>query len=97
LKIKLKGPPFDTAEVFEAESQAVLNTLPEQNFQDAFKKWQKCWERCMLRTSYDSILNYCMTMLFNSLFNNNLIIFCYTYISGHYHPSSPHLILYNNQ
>jgi hypothetical protein len=31
----------------EAESQAVLNTLAEQDFQDAFKKWQKRWERCV--------------------------------------------------
>jgi hypothetical protein len=39
LKIKLKGHPFDTIEVLEAESQAVLNTLTEHDFQDAFKKW----------------------------------------------------------
>jgi hypothetical protein len=29
---------FDTIEVIEAESQAVLNTLTEHDFQDAFKK-----------------------------------------------------------
>jgi hypothetical protein len=33
--------------LIEAESQAVLNTLTEHNFQDAFNKWQKCWERCI--------------------------------------------------
>jgi hypothetical protein len=33
--------------VIEAESQVVLNTLTEQDFQDAFKKWQKRWERCI--------------------------------------------------
>jgi hypothetical protein len=43
--IKLKGRHFDTTEVIEAESQAVLNTLTEHDFQDAFKKWQKLWER----------------------------------------------------
>jgi hypothetical protein len=37
LKIKLKG----TIEVIEAESQAVLNTLTEYDFQNAFEKWQK--------------------------------------------------------
>jgi hypothetical protein len=37
LKIKLKGCRFDTIEVIEAESQAVLNTLTEHNFQDAVK------------------------------------------------------------
>jgi hypothetical protein len=29
---------FDTIEVMEAESLAVLNTLREHDFQDAFKK-----------------------------------------------------------
>jgi hypothetical protein len=37
LKIKLKGRHFDTIEVIEAESQAVLNTLTEHDFQDAIK------------------------------------------------------------
>jgi hypothetical protein len=32
----------------EAESQAVLNSLTEHNIQDAFKKWQKRLERCIL-------------------------------------------------
>jgi hypothetical protein len=47
LKIKLKGHRFDTIEVIEAESQVVFNTLTEHEFQDAFKKWQKHWERCI--------------------------------------------------
>jgi transposase len=47
LKIKLKGRRFDTTEASEAESQTVLNTLTEHDFQDAFKKWQKCWEWCI--------------------------------------------------
>jgi hypothetical protein len=29
----------------EAELQAVLTNLTQLDFQDAFKKWQKCWER----------------------------------------------------
>jgi hypothetical protein len=37
VNIKLKGRHFDTTEGIEAESQAVLNTLTEHNFQDAFK------------------------------------------------------------
>jgi hypothetical protein len=36
--MKMKGRHFDTNEVMEAESQAVLNTLIEHDFQDAFKK-----------------------------------------------------------
>jgi hypothetical protein len=34
LKIKLKGRHFDTTEVIKAESQVVLNTLTERDFQD---------------------------------------------------------------
>jgi hypothetical protein len=41
LKIKLKGHHFDIIEEIEAESQAMLNTLTEHDFQDAFKKCQK--------------------------------------------------------
>jgi hypothetical protein len=44
VKIKPYGRHFDTVEVIKVESQVVLNTLKEHNFQDAFKKWQKCWE-----------------------------------------------------
>jgi hypothetical protein len=38
LKIKLKGRHFDNILMIEAESQAVLNTLPEHDFLDAFEK-----------------------------------------------------------
>jgi hypothetical protein len=34
---KAEGHHFDTIEVIDAESQAVLNTLTEHDFQDAFK------------------------------------------------------------
>jgi hypothetical protein len=47
LKIKLKGRHFVTTVVMEAEPQAVLNTHTEHDFQDAFKKKQKRWERCI--------------------------------------------------
>jgi hypothetical protein len=33
--------------MIETESQAVLNTLTVHDFQDAFKKWQNRWERCI--------------------------------------------------
>jgi hypothetical protein len=36
LKIKLKGRNFDTIEVIKAESEAVLNTLTDHDFQDTF-------------------------------------------------------------
>jgi hypothetical protein len=41
LNIKLKSRNSDTIKVMEAQSQALLNTLSEHYFQDAFKKWQK--------------------------------------------------------
>jgi hypothetical protein len=44
LKIRLRGRHFDTTEVIEAESQAVLNIITEHDFQDEFKKWQKRWK-----------------------------------------------------
>jgi hypothetical protein len=47
LKIKLKCRHFDAIEVMEAELQVVLNTHTEHGFQDAFKQWQKRWERCI--------------------------------------------------
>jgi hypothetical protein len=37
LKIKLKGRYFDTIDVIKAELQAMLKTLTEHDFQDAFK------------------------------------------------------------
>jgi hypothetical protein len=46
-KIKLDDRQFDTTEVIETESQAMLNTHTEHDFQDAFKKCQKRWERCI--------------------------------------------------
>jgi hypothetical protein len=45
--MKLKGHHFDSMEVIEAESQVMLNTLIEHDFQDAFKNWQKHWEGCI--------------------------------------------------
>ncbi|PNF43640.1 hypothetical protein B7P43_G00693 [Cryptotermes secundus] len=47
MKIKLKGRRFDTVEEIQAETQTVLNTLTKKDFQDAFEKWQKRWDRCM--------------------------------------------------
>jgi hypothetical protein len=41
------GRHFDTTEMTEAGSQAVLNTLTEHDFKDAFKPWQMYWEQCI--------------------------------------------------
>jgi hypothetical protein len=37
LNIKLKGCNFDTVEVIEAESQAVLNNIIQHDFQDTYE------------------------------------------------------------
>jgi hypothetical protein len=41
LKKKLKGRHFDTIEVIETESQAVMNTITEHDFQDAFQNLRR--------------------------------------------------------
>jgi hypothetical protein len=38
MKMKLKGHRFDTTEEIQAESQRVLDTLTERDFQEAFQK-----------------------------------------------------------
>ena len=47
MKFKLKGRQFDTIEDIQAETQKVLDTLTEKNFQDAFQKWRRRWDRCL--------------------------------------------------
>jgi hypothetical protein len=47
LKVKLKVCHFNTIELIKAALWAVLNTITEHNFQDAFKKWQKLWGWCI--------------------------------------------------
>ena len=46
LKMKPKGRRFQTLEEIQAESQAVMNTLRENDFQECFKNWQRRWDRC---------------------------------------------------
>jgi len=41
MKLKLKGHRFDTIEEIQAESQRVLDTLIEKDFQEAFQKWRR--------------------------------------------------------
>jgi hypothetical protein len=47
VKIKLKGRHFIAVEVIEAESQVMMDTVTEHDFQSAFKQWQERWERCI--------------------------------------------------
>jgi hypothetical protein len=38
MKLKLKGRRFDTIEEIQSESERVLDTLTEKDFQEAFQK-----------------------------------------------------------
>ena len=46
VKMKLKGWRFQMLQEIQAESQAILNTLQENDFQECFKNWQRCWDHC---------------------------------------------------
>jgi hypothetical protein len=47
MKLKLKGHRFNTNEEIVTESQRVLDTLTENDFQEAFQKWRNRWDRCL--------------------------------------------------
>jgi hypothetical protein len=46
MEVKLKGSHFGTFEEIQAESQRMLDTLTEKDFQAAFQKWRR-WDRCL--------------------------------------------------
>jgi hypothetical protein len=46
MKLNLKGHRFETIEETQAESQEVLDTVTEKNFQETFYKWT-LWDRCL--------------------------------------------------
>jgi hypothetical protein len=45
MKLKLKGRRFDTIQEIQAESPKVLDILTGKDFQEAFQKLRKCWNR----------------------------------------------------
>ena len=47
MKLQLKGCPVDRVEEIQRESQNVLGTLREQDFQHAFQQWKRRWDRCV--------------------------------------------------
>jgi histone-lysine N-methyltransferase SETMAR len=47
MKLKMKGRRFGTIEEIQAESQRVLDTLTENDVQEAFQKWKRRWDRCL--------------------------------------------------
>jgi hypothetical protein len=47
MKLKLKRRRFGTTKEIQAESQRMLDTLTEKDFQEAFQKWRRRWDRCL--------------------------------------------------
>jgi hypothetical protein len=47
MKLKLEGRRFDTTEEIRAESQRMLDTLTEKDFQEVFQKWRRWWGWCL--------------------------------------------------
>jgi hypothetical protein len=45
--LKQKGRRFDIIEEIQAESQRVLGTLTEKDFQEALQKWRRRWNWCL--------------------------------------------------
>jgi hypothetical protein len=46
LKIKLKGRRFKTVSDIQRESQAVLDSIQDNDFHSAFEAWKKRQDRC---------------------------------------------------
>jgi len=46
LKMNIKGRSFQKFKEIQAESQAVLNSLRENDFQECLKNWQRHCDRC---------------------------------------------------
>jgi hypothetical protein len=47
MKLKPKGCQFYTMEEQQAESQSVLDTLTEKDFQELLQNWRRRWDRCL--------------------------------------------------
>jgi hypothetical protein len=47
MKLKLKGRRFDTIEEIQTKSPRVLDILTKKDFQEAFQKWRRRWDRCL--------------------------------------------------
>jgi hypothetical protein len=45
--MKLKGRRFETVSDTQRESQAVLDSINENDFHGAFEAWEKLWDHCI--------------------------------------------------
>jgi hypothetical protein len=46
-KFQLKGWCFDSGEEIQTKSQAVIRTLPWNDFQQCFWSWKSHWDHCI--------------------------------------------------
>jgi hypothetical protein len=47
LKMKLKEQRFETVSDIQRVSEAVLNSIMENDFHSAFEAWEKRWDHCV--------------------------------------------------
>jgi transposase len=47
LKMKLKGWHFETVSHIQRDSQAVFDSIKENDFHTAFEAWKKWWDHCL--------------------------------------------------
>jgi hypothetical protein len=78
-KLRLKVRRFDGSEEIQDESQRVLDTLTEKDFQEVFRKWRRLWDRpistCgreLLRGRWRSISLMVSFMIFTASVQNIL-------------------------
>jgi hypothetical protein len=45
--MKLKGRRIETVSDIQRESQAILNSIKENNFHGAFEVWENQWDCCI--------------------------------------------------
>jgi hypothetical protein len=57
LKMKLKGRSFETVSDIKRQSQAVLDSIKEIYFDNAFEAWKKLWD-CCIRSQGDYFEGY---------------------------------------
>jgi hypothetical protein len=44
MKLKIKGQCFDSTEEIQTESQDVMKTLTQNDFQQCFQSWKSRWD-----------------------------------------------------
>jgi len=47
VKLTMKGERFESIQDIEAAMTAQLKTLTKEDFQNCFRKWQECWNKCV--------------------------------------------------